>query len=81
MDKTLKELKYAESLVDEAIQSLYEARQLLMNIENDDLFEEIRELIRFVTDAQYAADTATSELYYSVERQQKRIREAQNESS
>tara|TARA_R100001082_G_scaffold16669_1_gene8372 strand:- start:8 stop:253 length:246 start_codon:yes stop_codon:yes gene_type:complete len=81
MDKTLSELKQAESLMDKAIESLYQAKKLLLNVENDDLYEEIRDLMRFVTDAQFAADKATYELYYSVMRQQKRVREAQHESS
>ena len=80
MDKTLSELKQAESLVDEAIELLHKAKKTLLNIENDDIYDEIRDLTSFVIDAQYAADKATSELYYSVGRQQKRMKkETQND--
>ena len=75
MDKTLSSLKQAESLVKKAIESLYQSKKLLLNVENDEISDEISDLIRFVTDTQFAADKATYKLYFSVRRQEKRIRE------
>jgi len=74
MDKTLSELKQAESLVDEAIELLITAKHILKDGDKADVCPELEFLFRAVVDAHYAADEATRELYNSTYRLEKAIK-------